>query len=369
MIRILSVVLLGLLSVNPVFAEEFYFATTLGTGTDTDKFRPGCPADAAAIDLRGPTGKDLWVCRSASRTGATNAIPLATTAKEVMPGRAAIALALGKGIKASSQTVPELLRELLADSGALKAGSDGKYKIYLGGPDPIWEATQITYDLFRLNDNGLFADLWNSVETHVAYAATLAVETFTNTDGDLAGRTHVHPWSEPIGTGWVILTNKAENTTGGGTQLGRLDTSLDTDNFFVRATLSTLSRTGGGFARCGVAGRKDNTATATFYRYQAEKVAAIWELDRVNAGASTSIGTSATAPVDGDLMELVMDGSTITGKANGVTLIGPTTDGSPITGNKFAGLYSNKSTTTMICDIDDLLTADLSTNVYRRRGY
>jgi hypothetical protein len=349
-------------------ADEYYFSATLGTGSDTNKYRAGCAPGASSIDLRAATGRDLWICRSTSSVGATNAVILAGTDK-VLGNKVNVALAMGRVVKGSIQSVPDLLRDLLVDSGVIKAGRDGKYKIYLGDPDPIWQATQLTYDTLGLEDRGKLADLWNLVETSVAYAATLSTETFTNSDGDLAGRTHVHPWSEPVGTGWTILTNRANNTTGGGTQLGRLDTSLDTDDFTVTADLTALSRTGGGFARCGIVGRKDNSATQTYYRFYAEKVAATWELDRVNAGTATSLGSVATAPADGDVMLLVMDASTITGKVNGATVIGPVTDGSPITGNTYAGIYSNKSTTTMNCDIDNMIVVDITYSVGRRRNF
>lgn len=350
-----------LLCASPALAEEFYFASTL-VDESGEKSRSGCAPGSTSIDLRSTTGKDLWICRSASSVGATGKIALAATAGEKLSGksRTDIASALGKSIQAGSRTVPELLKELLVDSGRLKPSRNGKYEIYLGDPTPIWQATTVAYDLFGIQDNGLLADLYHEyLEPPVAWATVLAQETFTASDGDLTGAATVHTWTEFGIAGWTIASNRATTTTTAtGANNARNGTTLATDDMQVEADLITVSHSGGGFSRCGVMLRKEANTTQTYYAFFADSTVTGWETVKRIANATTSIATSTQDPVNGtDRMKGIIDGSSLSGQVNGVTVVGPTTD-VDITGFTYSGIYGQASTTTFTCTLDNVLAQD-----------
>lgn len=352
-------------------ARVVYLAPYDGDGSDATPFKArGQDPSTGCIDRRpDPTqAAGYAICASGTLPAGVGYIQLSNRLNATLTTlqKTALSAALG-GVTLTASDLPGILAELLITRATqkLRPGKDGKYHIWLGGNQEAVVTTAWVYDEFHWLDDGLVADLWNAVQPAVAYAATLATETFTNSDGDLGGRTHVHAWTEPIGTGWTIVSNKAQNTTGGGTQGGLLNVSLDTDDFTVQGTMVTLSSTGGGFARCGVWGRKDTSATATYYRFHADSVGTNWELDKVVAGTATNLGTAVTDPANGDVMLLRMDGSSISGDVNAAAMISPVTD-TAITGNTYGGLYSNKSTTTMTCEIDSLIEADITAS--RRQG-
>lgn len=356
-------------------ARVVYLAPYDGDGSEATPFKPrGKDAASGCIDRRpdATQAAGVAICARGTLPAGVGYIQLGKRLNATLTGpqKAALVTALGGGALTAND-IPGILAELLITKATnkLRASKDGKYHIWLGGNQEAVVTTAWVYDEFHWLDDGLVADLWNAVQPTVAYAASLATETFPAADGNLAGAANVHAWTEPIGTGWAIVSNVARNTTGGGTQAGILDASLDSDDFTVQGTMVTLARSGGGFARCGVMGRKDTSATATYYRFHAEKVAGQWELDKVVAGVSTSLGTAATAPADGNVLLLRMDGSSISGDVNGAAMVSPVTD-TAITGNTYGGIYSNKSTTSMTCDIDNVIEADITTGGYgqfRRR--
>lgn len=345
---------------SPVCAEEFYLAKTVGLGTDVSPYKSGCAPGGAAIDLRSTTGLDIWMCRSANLVGATSPIALTKTLTEAFSPTvmALVVKAIGSTMTSASPTVMDLLRELLVDRGKLHASRNGKYAIYLGGDTPIWQATKVAYDLFHLEDHGLLADLYNDyLEPPIAWATTLAKETFTGPDGDLSGATFVHTWTEIGAGGWSVVSTQATSTTVPAT-IARLESPLSTDDMQVVADLVAVSSTGGGFSRCGVMARKDSTATLTYYSVFADSIATGFEsMKRVN-NTPTSLATNIQDPVPGsDRIAIIVDGSTITGQVNGVTVLGPTTD-VDITGNTYTGLYGHASSTTTLCTLDNVMSHD-----------
>lgn len=354
-------VLAVILAASPVMAEEVYFATTLGDGSSGNPYKSGCAPGASAIDLRSTTGKDLWVCRSTDMVGATGAVSLGKTIHGAMSGKARsdIAVSLGRGMKAQTSSVQDLLKELLIDSGKIQPDKDGKLKIYLGDPAPVYEQTSWV----PFNDHGLVADVTNwavkLIEPAIAWAAILASETFTGTDGDLDARTFAHTWTEFGITGWTVASNQATTTTTTtGANNARLETALSTANHQVEADLVTVSHSGGGFTRCGVLARKDNSSTQTYYAFFADSTVTGFESSKRVANVTTSLATNTQDPVNGaDRMKLIVDGSTVTGQVNGVTVVGPTTD-VDITSNTYVGIYGHASTATFTCTLDNVLGQD-----------
>lgn len=356
-------------------ARAVYLAPYDGDGSDATPFIPrGRDAQAGCIDRRPDATKAAGyaLCSRPTLPAGVGYIQLGNRLNATLTGpqKAALVTALGgKAITAS--TIPAILAELLINSptNKIRPGKDGKYHIWLGGNEEAVKTTAFLYDQFGVMDNGLVADLWNAVQPAVAYAATLATETFTGSDGNLGGVTYVHPWLEPVGTGWSVVSNVARNETGAGAQLAVLNTSLDSDDFTVQATMVTLSHTGGGFTRCGVMGRKDTSSTATYYRFHADSVATDWILEKVVSGTATNLGTATTNPANSDVMLLRMDGSSISGDVNAASMVSPVTDAT-ISGVNTGGIQSNKSTTTMVCELDNVIEADIGGAVfspYKRR--
>lgn len=352
----------------PVGAEEFSLVNTVGTGTDTDPIRAeNCPSASPKIQL-GATGK--WVCRSA--TLPSKAIALAQTTSEPLSTKSKTdaGTALGKTVDATSVT--DLLKKELIDTGIVQPSKDGKLKIYFGSQELLYQKTAWV----PFEDHGLVADLWNrqkdaanlvyryTLEPAIAWAVTLATETFTNSDGDLGGRTHVHAWTEHAGTGWTITSNEAFIDANAQSEAW-MGSALDTDDHTVTVTLVSLEANAA-LTRCGPTGRNPGTATRTHYAFAADAntAGAEFNLYRRVAGAFTSLATNAQDPVNGDTIQIILDGTTYEGKVNGVTLIGPTTDGSPITGNLYAGIAFNSSAGTgKICRLDNLIAADIAVPV------
>lgn len=358
-------------------ARVVYLAPYDGDGSDETPFKArGHDASTGCIDRRpDPTkGAGYAICARATLPAGVGYITLSNRLDATMTTvqKTAIENNLLGGQKLTGSTVSEILAEVLISKAAtkLRPGRDGKYHIWLGGTEEAVKTTAWIYDEFHWLDNGLVADLWNAVQPALAYAATLATETFPAADGNLAGAANIHSWSEPVGTGWTVASNRARNETGGGAQLARLDTSLNSDDFTVQATLVALSHTGGGFTRCGVMGRKDTSTTATYYRFHADSVATDWIVEKVVAGVATNLGTATTNPANGDIMLLRMDGSSISGDVNAGAMVSPVTD-TAISGNNYGGMQSNKSTTTMTCDLDDVIEADINEAAFgplRRRA-
>jgi len=359
--------------------RAFYLAPYVGSGTDEDPFKPACfvdRADAAAIDLRpDATQVDGYaLCASSVISAQAKVISLGNALVASVDGskRTALAAALKRTITATS--VDQLLVEVL--SARLKVGTDGKKHIWLvppgtTNPEPTWQATAWLYDRYGIEDHGMLADAGQvlSVAYHaimdsaVAQATTLTTETFTASDGDLAGcesRGCTHPWTEPLDTGWTIASNRAFNATvSGGT--ARLNDSLDTANHEAQATLIGWTVSGGGVGRCGVVARKDNSTTDTFYRFFADVPGTGvlgYESQKRLSGVTTSLATNTQDPVNNDLIKIRVDGDQISGYVNGLLVVGPTTDGTPITGNTYTGLFANSTAGTFTCTFDNFLAAD-----------
>ncbi len=332
--------------------RQVYLTPVDGSGTDADPWRsrvrdiPG----AGCIDLR-PYAVDAFLC-------ASNDLPADMTGVEQIGASYKSALGKKKGALSAkfkkslvADTVEDLIIEVI--SPKLRAGKDGKLKIYLGDATPAYQQTAGV----PFRDYGLVADLRDAtmelLEPALAWAAS-ASETFDCSNS--ASLTCVLTWTEFLGTTWEISNNAAKSNSTASAE-ARAESAMATDNHYVQATLGAATESGAGFARCGVVGRKDNSTTRTYYTLFADLDATNWETGKRIAGTYTSLATSTQNPAQNDVMKLVVDGSSVTGVVNGLIVLGPTTD-TAITGNTYGGLYSGGNGTTLLCIEDNWSIAD-----------
>lgn len=344
--------------------REQWLSPKDGDGSDANPYHARClgMADAGAIDLT-PSGVDMFWCASA-------ALPADTTGVIQIGSSLSSALGARKGTLASAlkrpltaNTVNDLLIEFI--SPRLRPGKDGKLKIYLGRQTPEYQQTAG----IPFRDNGVVADIRNYaadlLEPAIAWATTLAIETFP-TNGNLNGSTQVHGWTEFFGTALDVSSNKARGL-GNATVEARADVDLATDDMEVYATI-TGAVTGGSEIRIGVIGRKDSTTTRDFYAaHGVYSAAAEYRLIKRVAGASTTLGTHANDPVDGDVVKLRSDGSSHSLYVNGVELVTPVTD-TAITGNTRAGIMYIGANASDVGTLDDWQAYDYPLPSTRQRG-
>lgn len=367
---------------NAQVAKVVFLAPFDGAGTDANPFRVrgfGTVGNLGCIDVRpDPTqAAGRAICGADSLPAGQGIVQLSSRLDEKLTAQRRAQLESALGVTISADATPiEILQLILielpkTDSRwkALRPSvRDGKLKIHLGGDTPVYQKTAG----LPFEDNGLFADVAlglvhvaNVFDRYVigagtAWALTLATETFTGTDGDLNGRTFVHPWTENQGTGWTIVSNQASITTTGQNDAW-MDASLATDDHSVTVTLVSIT-TPVSLMRCGPIARKPNSATRTYYMWYADAVSSgpEYSLAKRVSGTFTQLTNNTQDPVNGDVLTLEVDGSNLTGKVNGITLAGPTTDVS-ITGSTYLGIIFNTSSgSNQTCVLDNLIGADIT---------
>lgn len=370
---ILLLFVLSLLPANIASAQATYLSPKIGTGTDADPFRP------RRTGITWDDCTDLgshFLCEGSGVPTGTGVIALSTSkAARLSAGdRTALQSVTGKAVAAS--TFDELMTDII-DTKAIQIepSRDNWQHLKLHGKE-VWSRPAPLKSFLPQVERKLYAALHlpiDAVSVAVAWATTLATETFTASNGDLAGcqsRGCTHTWTEPLAsTDWTIVSNQANTaTTAGGT--GRNDSALASGDHQSQATLAAFSASGGSAARCGVIMRKDSGSTDTFYRWVASYPAGVateYEMQRRAAGVTTSLATNAQDPVANDVLIGRIVGSDYTGIVNGSTLVGPTTDASPITSaNTYTGIFSNAGgSTTNSCTLDDFSAADVTTGRVR----
>lgn len=337
-----------------------YLSPIDGSGTDADPYHSRCwdLPGSGNIDLR-PWGINRWVC-------ASDALPNDSTGVERLGDALDERLTVGR--KATLDTLARKTLQASTVNGAiaellqpkLRPGRDGKVKIYLGTPTPIYQRTAWV----PFEDGGLIADATNAIsallEPPMAWATTLATETFTATDGNLDGcqaRGCTHTWVEFFGTDPTVASNVAIGTvTGANINEARLDSDLATDDMEVSATITAMSY--GTEVRCGVISRKDSSSTRTFYIAQATFNGSTdnWRLAKRVAGSFTSLSSTGT-PAVSDTVRLRSDGTSHSVYVNDSLLIGPTTD-ADISGNTRVGLTFAGNASGDSCSLDNIVAYD-----------
>lgn len=346
-----------------------YLTPVDGSGAENSPYHSRCLGmpGKGNIDLRG-MGINRFLCASdtlpADMSGVVQ-LGLSLTAELVAPVKIALNALAGKTLTAT--TVDGVIIELLGSR--LRAGRDGKLKIYLGGKTPIYQQTAG----IPFPDNGLFADVAlgvvhvASVIEEVTVGATLAWAASIAEDFDCADHatsiTCDLTWTNVTGT-WGIVSNRAVRTATSTARI-RAESAMATDDFEVSATLIDLTVTGTGDGLCAVMGRKDSGATATNYAFGANNSDGVsgYQIDKVIAGARTTLDTDPQDQVDNDLVKLRMNGSAISGLVNS-TEIATVTD-TDIAANTYGGIYATATTTTFSCTWDNWGAADYTPS--RRR--
>lgn len=340
--------------------RQVYLSPIDGAGTEADPWHSRCLGlpGAGNIDLR-PWGIDAFLC-------ASNDLPANLTGVEQIGASMKSSLGARKsGLNArfkktlQATTVEDLLVEVL--SPRLRAGKDGKLRIYLGSRAPVYQQT--AWVPFR--DDGLVADVSHAalgvIEPTLAWAATFH-DTFTGADGNLAGDLS---WTEFLDTVWARASNKA-SASGASSPAAeaRADHDTDTDDQEVQADLA-YTYTSGGNLRCAVFGRKDPTTTRDYYQFgmQRDSGVDVYRVLERNGGTPTTLADSAGATASSATVKLVQDGTSISGYVGGVLTVGPVTDAT-ISGKTRAGLaYVGGSGDS--CTADNFRVADAAA---RSRG-
>lgn len=342
--------------------RQFYLSPIDGSGTEADPWHSralGMP-DAGCVNLK-PYGFSRFLCASPDLPAdTTGIIQIGASRGSALGARKAIIEAIiGRSLAAN--TVEGLVIEVL--SSRLRAGRDGKLKIYLGQKAPLYQQT--AWVPFR--DNGLVADLGNAamglIEPTLAWAATYH-DTFTGSDGNLAGDL---TWTEFLSTNWTRASNTAlaSGSTSGTAAEARADHDTDTDDQEVQATMAYTYVSAGNF-RCAVLGRKDSTNTRTFYQFgfQRDSGVDVYRLLERNAGTATTLADSSGATSSSATIKLVIDGTSLSGYVGGVLTAGPVTDAT-ISGNTRGGIAYVGGDASDNCTADNFRVADA---IARSRG-
>lgn len=368
MLYILAVLLFLQAQMSIGHADVTYLSPKIGSGTDADPYRPhrtpGVWDDCMELATH-------FLCIGGAVPGHVSVIPISTTASSRITASEKAALQSVTGKSVTADTFEALMTDIIDTKGiVLEPDKDNLQHIKLRGKE-IWSRPAplkaFLPGIARKLDAALHLPI-DMISVSVAWATTLATETFTASDGDLAGceaRGCTHTWTEPLsGTDWTIVSNQANTatTTGG---LGRADSALATGDHEAQVTLVSFSASGGSLARCGVAFRKDSGATDTFYRFFADFAAGTpvgYEMQRRAAGVTTSLATGGSGPANSDIIKGRVSGSSLSGYVNGALVTGPTTDGSPITSaNTYTGIWANAGgSSTFSCTLDTFSAADFT---------
>lgn len=322
---------------------------------------------AGNIDLRPDV--DAFLCAStdlpADMTGVEQ---IGASYKSALGSRKGVLNAKFKKALAAT-TVEDLIIEVIGPK--LRAGKDGKLKIYLGGSNPIYQQT--AWVPFR--DGGLVADLSNAaiglIEPTLAWAATIS-ESFTAADGDLEGCC-TSVWTEFFGSEWTIVSNRA---VGSGATIGSLAAARNTVNSFstvdhtVTATVVGLTignAANGTNTSCAVLIRKGANATQTFYRTTTTLRDSVelseTLLQKTVAGTTTTLASDTTDWTANDTLTVSASGSAISGQLSAGTLMA-VTDTEITSGTNYGIRYfSDYTTGSPSCTLDNLTGSDVLTRI------
>lgn len=350
--RVIGILLLCMWSA-PAWADVVYLSPIVGDGSEGSPFRPhhnpGAWYDCSPL-------KTQYLCAGPSLPNAPGVILLPTEKSAQLSPDSMISLRLSR-----KATLNKAIWTVVDADKLNVRPHQGRQRIRVHGMELAERSAPLRAYIPIIVDGVMhFAKAFSTyiVSPTVAWAATVT-ETFNcaNATGSL---TCDQTWTNITGTLWDIASNQASKTVTGAAR-ARAGTPADTDDHIVTVTLANLATTGGGFGRCGVLGRKDNTGTATHYSFHANSNSGTQqhETARFNSATFTSLATVNTAPSNGTVLGLVMDGNDISGTINGVVVVGPTTDGSPITGNTYGGVYSGTSVSTFSCQLDNWQIADI----------
>lgn len=363
-VKLIAICILAVLAWSDVpytqGTRQVYLSPVDGSGTEADPWHSRCLGmpGSGNIDLRPDV--DAFLCASTDLPADMKGVEqIGASYKSSISGKkGTLDVKFKKALAAN--TVEDLIVEII--SPKLRAGKDGKLKIYLGGPIPVYQQTAWV----PLRDNGLVADLSNAalgvIEPTLAWAATFH-DTFTGADGNLAGDLS---WTEFLSTEWTLTSNAAyaSGATAAAAE-ARADHDTGTDDQEIQGTASYTYTSAGNY-RCAVLGRKDSTTTRDFYQFgiQRDSGVDVYRILERNAGSPTTLADSSGATSSPVMIKLIIDGTTLSGYVGGVLVAGPVTDAT-ISGKTRGGIAYVGNAVGDNCTIDNFLIQD---TVTRARG-
>jgi hypothetical protein len=372
----------------PVFPAqaEVYLSPYDGAGTEANPFKSRCYGipGGRGVDIRADAKQATGhaVCESTNLpANMTEVVFIGSTRKASLTAQVKNNILTATGKTIVGNTVEEAIKELVIP--ILRLPKSGEYTILLGKTQPpIKTAATFLNDVHykgfatAVKEHGV-AFARSVTQSTVAWATTLATETFTSSDGNLTGCLATgctHDWDEFSGTAMVIASNQA-SATGTTTTVARMTTPVDTVDMTASVTLVNATRGGAGtLVSCSVLIRKENNATATFYR----NIVAIrssgelnsTELSKSIAAAITSLDTDTTDWVANDALAVSANDDAIEGTLAGVSRTSAT-DAS-ITAGTYAGFRFSSDSASGNCAWDNLIVADITTSsggILRRRAF
>lgn len=174
-------------------------------------------------------------------------------------------------------------------------------------------------------------NLFFSEAAVVLPASKTIQDTFNRADANLAGSTSsdgLFTWGEPIGTEWEVNTNAGQciNIADGTFNVALADFALDTDDHFASGDLTIFARDGASQLFFGMLVRLTTGLAGTpGYGLEVGNSGAAEANRLYNYATDANIATN-TAVHSAGVIRLEVDGSSLTGKDDGVTFLGPSTD-------------------------------------------
>lgn len=327
---------------------EYYLSTFEGNGSRNDPRRPrGAIPGWSMIDLQ-KTGFCLLAVPEKISQGYHLGNDFKERWPEIVKRRFQNRLGLTLSRRYSKQ-LSRIVAELLTDH----ARRDGKpwkplmpetrskrWRIYLGG---------LIYDVPMVGGGTVITESWPTNQDD-------------NLDGDLDWTFH---WGAEVGP-WEVAGNRAKHSTlvaddFGGWHAG----TVATQNHYVQVKIPTLTIGDSTLIEAIVVGRVNSTTTnKECYRYWAQNSSGTltYEMGWASSiGDDTSLGSNAQDWVTNDTIRVEIDGSSITGKTNGSTLIGPVTDTNVSNAaNVYGGIQAYHDGTTSIEEFDDWEMGDIA---------
>ena len=245
------------------------------------------------------------------------------------------------GVTLQEVVTKQMLAELLMvhgkDDGTrwknLRVHRDGMYRLWLGGKTPLWEGKALS-------------------------GGATITESFNTADSDTLGPDLT--WTELTGD-IDIVGNEAAIISAATRCYARANTDLATDDHYSQVKVTTEPG-GGTYYERGPICRNDATATITCYmfvRWHQNIGTGGRSLSRVTAGSLTILASDTTEGPVNDILRVEADGSSITAKVNGATVLGPVID-TNITGNLRCGFQGYRGGTGIAVRIDTFEAGDLA---------
>jgi hypothetical protein len=363
----------------PVQAEV-YLSPVDGTGTDANPFKSRCFGipGGRGVDLRADSTQatGYMLCESNNLpVNMTGVVVIGSTRKATLTSQTKSELLAATSKTIVGTTVEAAIKELVIPILPANPKS-GSYDIYLGKTqEPVktaatWE-TDVRYRGFMMASYLWGTALGKSAfSSNDAWATVLSTETWNCADN--ASLTCVLTWNSISGTAFDIVSNTA-TAAGSATSINFADHTLASNDNEAWATVVNVTTGGSGTnTTCSVFTRNDGSAQ-TFYR-QFVQINNSGELNATTlsktvAGASTQLDTDTTNWVANDINLVSANGTTITGKVNGVAL--NTATDSAIASGTYAGIRYFSDSASGGCTLDNFGAQDITvasvTGVLRRR--